>query len=188
MARFNFKTGLLIGAVLCAALIASCLKSEDPEPASPPNELTSRYCNDPNAINYNWGFPGIADSTLCIYPVDHFLGQWTLTDSVFHADSSFNYAATQTLTFTATEDTLRSHLKVSGLCDNGNMLLATADKYGRAVIDSMNYQTPGQFFCSQADTVTGSFQFWFSGKDTMDVRLNIIGAEAGYHKGVAIRN
>lgn len=188
MAKFNFKTGLLITVAVCGTLIASCLKTEDPEPANPPDGLTGHYCNDPNAINYNWGFPGIEDSTVCVYPVDSFLGQWTLTDSVFHPDSSFNYTDTQIILFASTEDSVRTHLKISGLCNNGNNLLATADKYGHAVIDSMNNQVAGQFFCSQADTVTGDFQFWFSGKDTMDVRLSVSGASAGYHKGMAIRN
>lgn len=185
MSKINFKNYLLaLGAIICM-FAAACLKTDDPPPAKPNPNLKNHYCNDPNAINYNWGFPGIPDNSVCIYPVDSFVGQWALTDSVFHSDSTFNYLATRNLSFLSTEDTLHSHLKIMGFCSNNLPLFATADKYGHAAIDSMDSQNAGQFFCTSTDTVTGNFQFLFTTKDTMIVRLNIVGSDAGFHKGIA---
>lgn len=185
MTRLNFRSYLMMAAGVICFFAVSCLKANDPPPAKPNPNLKNHYCNDPRAINYNWGFPGIPDNTVCIYPVDSFLGQWSLTDSVFHADSSFDYLLTGTLNFTATEDSSKTHLKVLGFCNNSSPLFATADKYGYAGIDSMNNETAGQLLCSASDTVTGSFQFLMNTKDTLRIQLNITGANAGYHKGIA---
>lgn len=172
-------------AALTCVWAASCLKADDPPRATPNPELKNHYCNDPNAINYNWGFPGIPDNSVCIYPVDSFVGQWTLSDSVFRADSTFNYLDTKILSIQATEDTLHAHLQVLGFCNNSMPLLATADKYGNAVTDSMDKEHAGQFFCTPSDTVTGKFKLLMTNKDSMIIQLNISGTNAGYHKGIA---
>lgn len=185
MKVFDFKSGLLIVGAMALLSIASCLKADDPPPAKPNPNLTNHYCNNPNAINYNWGFPGIPDSTVCVFPDDLFKGQWVLTDSIFHADSTFNYAETQTLNFLPTEDSSRSHLKITGFCGNTSFLLATADKYGNAVIDSMNSTTAGQFLCSPNDTAIGEFQIIQPGRDSMQIQLTVTGLSGGYHKGIA---
>lgn len=186
MSKINLKTVLLLTAALAVLIAASCLKVKNPAPVKPNPNLTNHYCNDPNAINYNWGFPGIPDSSVCIYPVDPFLGKWQLVDSVFHSDSTFNYVDTQTITFESTDDTLHEHLKITGLCNGGNTFLtATANKYRQATIDSMDNHTAGQLFCSPTDTISGEFQFLFSAKDTMSVRLTVLGSNSGYHKGFA---
>jgi len=183
----SFKSGLLIVVAIVIVSAVSCLKSENLPKAKSPSELVNHYCNDPRAVNYNRGFPGIPDSSVCVYPVDAFTGQWTLTDSMFNADSTFNAVSVQTISFVATEDSLLSHLKVTGLCGNGAALLATADKYGQATLDSMDSHNAGQLLCSPADTATGKFYFSFSGRDTMLMQLQVIGAQAGFHKGIATK-
>lgn len=183
----SFKSGLLIVAIIVIVSAVSCLKPEDLPKRQLPPGLTGHYCNDPRAVNYNRGFPGIPDSSVCVYPVDAFVGQWTMTDSVFHADSTFNTVSVRTVSFVSTEDSLLSHLRISGLCDNGMAVLATADKYGQATLDSMDSHNAGQWLCSSADTATGKFYFSFSGQDTMLLQLRVIGTHAGFHKGMATK-
>jgi len=188
MSYHYLKNGLLCVAGLCLLMAASCLKSDDPPPAEPNPDLTNHYCNDPNAVNYNRGFPGIPDNSVCTYPVDSFVGQWLWVDSVFHPDSSFNFTDTKTLAFQATEDTLHSHMEITGLCNNpGVPIQITADKYGTALIDSVDKHYAGQFFCSPADTVSGRFRFPLDRRDTMMIELTVHGPSAGYHKGKAHR-
>ena len=187
MKAASFKSVLLVVVAVSVVSVVSCLKPEDLPKAKSPSELENHYCNDPRAENYNRGFPGIPDSSVCVYPVDAFSGQWTLTDSVFKPDSTFDAVSVQTISFAATEDTLLSHLKITGLCSNGAALYATADKYGQATLDSMDSHNAGQFLCSAADTATGKFYFSFSGRGTMLLQLQVIGTQAGFHKGTATK-
>src|SRR5690606_20742049 len=110
---------LLIVTAITVVSVVACLKPDDLPKAEPPSELANHYCNDPRAENYNRGFPGIPDSSVCVYPVDVFSGQWTMTDSIFRPDSTFDAVTVQTISFSSTEDTLLSHLKITGLCANG---------------------------------------------------------------------
>lgn len=187
MTNSLLKAGLLITTSIALLVVASCLKKEDLPKGEPPAGLINHYCNDPRGINYNWGFPGIPDSSVCIYPVDTFVGQWLLTDSVFNPDSSFNRVNTRTLTFTATEDTLLTHLKISGFCPNNQTLYATADKYGQATLDTLVDHAPGQLLCSPSDTATGKFYFPIDGGDTMLIQFDVIGINAGFHNGRATK-
>src|SRR5579872_3418748 len=62
--------------------VCSCSKYKDTKATADPR-LTNPYCNDTNAVNYNWGFPGKPDSTVCFYPTDVFKGIYTFNDSIF---------------------------------------------------------------------------------------------------------
>lgn len=166
--------------------IAACRKYKDPPPAGDPG-LTNHYCNDPGAINYNRGFPGIPDSSVCIYPVDSFLGTWTITDSVYRSDLSLDTFEDRVLSFMSTEDTSLTHLAIQGWCA-GPSLLATASKYQRAELDSMSENVAGQLLCTSTDTISGYFHFGLATNDTLLFQLQVNSASGLHiHKGWGIR-
>ncbi|WP_157977153.1 hypothetical protein [Taibaiella helva] len=186
MMSTKVKGTLLLLLMGMAAVLYACSKYKDPPPAVPNDELKNRkYCNDPLAVNFNWGFPGTPDSTICIYPVDSFLGSWALTDTAFLPDGTIKSTQTRNLVFTATEDTLKTHLSATGWCGNTFPFFATANKYRRAVIDTLLEGSPGQHICNNTDTLSGSLLL---GNDTMHIDFAITDAEGTlYHKGTAIR-
>lgn len=178
-----FKSFLLISTTCALIGLTACLRAEDPEPQDPKG-LTNPYCNDPRAANYNRGFPGIPDSSTCVYPIDYFVGEWQLEDSIFYKDNTPPDFQIRTLHFESTEDTSLTHLKLLGLCTSSQALLLTADKYQNAEIDSTGRYLAGQIFCDQSDTVTGSFRYDFLRKDTILMELEVKGPTAKNHKGI----
>src|SRR6218665_3868599 len=84
--KFN-KIIVNISYTLIFLCISSCKKWVDEK--GPDLGLTNKYCNIPDAVNYNWGFPGIADSLVCYYPADVFKGDFILHDSIFGTNDSF---------------------------------------------------------------------------------------------------
>ncbi|MBC7553481.1 MAG: hypothetical protein H7257_05840 [Taibaiella sp.] len=138
---------------------SACKKWEDPAAVSDPR-LTNPYCNDPDAVNYNWGFPGKPDNTLCYFPTDLFKGTWLLVDSVYitstglfiHADSIYLniYPIAQSHT----------KLAVLGFCGGGDTLkmTAAAASYNAAVDTTLgdSLTNRGQKWCRIQDTVNGS--------------------------------
>ena len=184
--RLRIQLLLLLAAGIMLGWSA-CKKYEDPPPTKGDNRLTNHYCNDPRAINYNWGFPGIADNSVCVYPVDSFIGTWKFMDSVFLEDQTFKSFAVKDLVFSATEDTLMTHLAVTGWC-NDKILYATADKYKRAFLDSLMEGISGQLLCTPTDTITGFFNQSNMGKDSMEIELTVTGNTGVLlHKGWAIK-
>lgn len=141
-------------ALLCMLVgVTACEKYTDPKGPDLSEELTNPYCNDPRAVNYNHGFPGKPDSSVCIYPVDSFVGNWLWDDSVFTTDLTFVRTEQHQINITATEDTLLSHLKLSGWCNRSFYL--TADKYRRALTDTLIEGSIGQLGCLDTDTLSG---------------------------------
>jgi hypothetical protein len=139
------------------SLILSCAKYKDSKAVTDPR-LTNPYCNDPTAVNYNWGFPGKPDNTVCFYPTDVFKGVYLYHDSVFlpppsgifiHADSLVLYIHRLSNT----------KISILGFCSNGDSLLLTASPLYVASIDTTEGDSVtnwGQRFCSAGDTVNGT--------------------------------
>ena len=183
----TLKPGLLIAA-LAAMVLFACTKYKDPPPAGPDDRLKDRYCNDSKAVNYNWGFPGIPDNSVCIYAVDSFIGTWIFRDTVLLPNNEIAEIIVKNLTFTSTEDTVKTHLAVTGWCSNSTPFYITANKYGRAIVDSLATGVPGQLLCTSTDTLNGYFHKRQYGRDTMKIELTVTNATGTrYHRGVAIK-
>ena len=142
-----------------ASVFYSCKKWVDP-PATNDPRLTNPYCNDPNAVNYNWGFPGKPDNSLCYYPTDLFKGTYQFVDSVYIASTSlFIYTKTETLQVYARSQT---KLSIFGFCDAGDSLLLHATNNYIATVDSLIGDTltiRGQYLCRIQDTINGTITY-----------------------------
>ncbi|MNS58590.1 hypothetical protein D3C72_915130 [compost metagenome] len=187
----KLQTVLLGIAGASAIWLMACEKYTDP--VKPDVELPNHYCNDPIAANYNRGFPGIPDSTVCEYATEYFEGTWEWVDSIFDKDMTFQQRQVRNLIFTPKNlatDTFRNHLTVSGFCDNSTLLKITANKYAMAMTDTLIPNVyGGQISCNSTDTVSGYFK---RTSDTLTASMNILLTEnrpAGvfYHKGKAVK-
>lgn len=176
------------------ALFASCEKWSDPEPAEDPRINERSYCNDPEALNYNWDFPGKPDSLVCIYPAEVFEGTYIYQDSVYNSDNQLDSAASRkiyTLVFTAEG---KKRLKVSGFCGTNDFLRFTAERTSfRAYADSTLRLTDtslgfGQPFCRSLDTLSGTFIKSRQDSLLLQVDLKVV-SDTGvyYHRGTAIK-
>jgi hypothetical protein len=187
MMHSKLKPGLLI-AVLSAVVLFACSKYKDPPPAGHDDRLNNPYCNDSKAVNYNWGFPGIPDNSVCIYAVDSFEGSWIFKDTVLLPNNDIAEIVDRNITFTSTEDTIKTHLAVTGWCSGNIPFYITANKYGRADVDSIPTGVPGQLLCVPTDTLNGFFNKRIYGPDTMKIELTVTNAAGTrYHKGVAFK-
>jgi len=141
---------LLVPVVLF--LVVSCQKWKDSKPFTDPR-LTNPYCNDPNAVNYNWGFPGRPDDSICFYPTDVYIGKYLFVDSVLRADNSFLYSDSLFVNFYALSKT---QMAAIGFCKGGDSLKLSVNRSMDAYIDTTI--ALGQQFCRAADTVSGFIQ------------------------------
>jgi hypothetical protein len=152
--KLFFAYSLLLIAALAGWV--SCTKYKDKK--GPAFTGTNHYCNDPNAANYNWGFPGIPDSTVCIYPTDLFAGKYQFIDSVFlQSNGYFIFVDTFTLTFYKLSLT---KLGVTGFCSTADTFYLTAGADFVATVDTLegdSITNQGQKFCVLGDTVNGTF-------------------------------
>lgn len=190
-AKKKIQFSLLGLAGVAGLWLIACKKYEDP--AKPDIILTNHYCNDPIAANYNHGFPGIPDNSVCVYATDFFEGAWIWVDSIYDADMNFQQRQTRNLSFSPlslNEDSLRTRLTVAGFCDNNTILKIRANKYASALTDTLVAGTNGgQIFCNTTDTVSGYFK---RTNDTLTQSMNIILTEnkpsgVFYHKGLAVK-
>lgn len=141
----------LLVACLFMVLGMACKRYTDPDPFSD-DRLTNPYCNDPSAVNYNWGFPGKPDNSVCVYPSAVFAGQYQVNDTVW--DNAQNPVLTQSFSLHIIPiDTVR--MKLIGFCD-------TAVHTARA----------NRFLRFNLDTVIGLGQLYCAGKDTLLVQGN----------------
>ena len=169
---------LLLGLVLT---FVSCKKYEDKTGPTDPR-LVKPYCNDPQAVNYNWDFPGTPDNNTCVYPTDVFKGEYTYTDSIYDANSKLVLHQTLQLTFIPSTKT---KLFVAGLCPTG-ALSFTASRRLRADADTT--VGIGQLFCRTEDTVSG----YISRENIVDapIRFSLtVNSDTGIftHRGSAIK-
>lgn len=136
----------------------SCKKWKDPAPVDDPR-LTRPYCNDPDAVNYNWDFPGKPDSTVCFYPTDIFRGVYLCYDSVYKDDTLFIRADSFLMTINNSSTDPTKKMEVFGFCPSGNFLKLTASPSYEATVDTTVGDSLtvnlGQLFCRVQDTVTG---------------------------------
>lgn len=173
----------IIVGILLAVLIGACQKYKD-KPAATDPRLTNPYCNDPNAVNYNWGFPGKPDSTTCIYPNQLFVGKYVYYDSIYQADYTFSYRLIDTLLIFSTSHT---SLKMTGFCPAGDTMALTAGVTYVATLDTT--EVKGQMLCRAQDTVSGTITKNLT--DTVaEVHINFtVYADTAttYHIGTALK-
>src|SRR5690606_9184265 len=114
--------------LLACTVFYACKKWTDPEPPQDPKLQERKYCNDPEAVNYNWNFPGVADSSVCIYPADLFAGTYSFTDSIYDGQEFFDSAHSQT-TYTLQFIPIdKSRLRTVGFCGISDSLKFTAER------------------------------------------------------------
>jgi hypothetical protein len=185
--------GLMAFAVLMSVIIIACKKSDSQNASAADGyNLDNPYCNDPEAVNYNHGFPGKPDNSICFYPTDVFDGVYTFEDQVFYStEYIFSPEASDTFDITL-KPVSRTQMQVFGICKGGEAIKFTADKYYRAVGDSTfvvdSLKLPGQIFCNNTkDTVTGIItRTPYS--DTLTLSLAVV-SDTGivYHTGKAYK-
>jgi hypothetical protein len=140
--------------ILSCLLIFSCQKYKD---APPKNlNLTNPYCNDPAAVNYNWGFPGKPDNTICTYPSDLFTGtDSTFIDSIFQVDLSYTYRDSFPYSCIRLSNT---EISTAGFCMSNRSFtlnLTAAITYSASIDTVLGGIGPA--FCNIAtDTITGT--------------------------------
>ncbi len=140
-----------------SGILYSCNKWKDPAPVEDPR-LSNHYCNDPKAVNYNWGYPGIADNSVCYYPSDLFEGIYDFKDTAYDTESELYLAAdSAVLTVTKLSET---QMVVKGFCAGGGELYVSATQRYLATVDTTVGDSltanPGQIFCRSQDTVIGT--------------------------------
>ena len=181
-------------AIICSVLFTACEKWTDPEPKTDPRIGERRYCNDPEAVNFNWNFPGLEDNTTCIYPSDLFKGTYLFRDSIYSADNVFDSARSGISYILQIIPSGKSKFRVLGFCGPGDSLLFTAERSTyRASADTtiiVNDSTfgYGQFFCRDLDTLTGSFTKSRTDSTALLIDFRVISdTGANLHRGTAIR-
>ena len=133
-------------------LLWACSKPDLTATGDPNNPALNRpYCPVPEAVNYNWNFPGKPDSSICYYPTDVFKGTYLLVDTFARED--FSVSGSDTFLIQLIPLT-RTRMQLKGLCSGpSDSLLLTATRFLHADIDST---TPlGRLLCRPQDTIAG---------------------------------
>ncbi len=142
----------LLSSIVFVFALSSCERWKD-KPAVNLG-LTNLYCNDPNAVNYNWNFPGKPDNTVCFYPSDLFAGVDSFfIDSIFQQDLSYTKRDSFMLSLVKLTNT---SLLMSGFCDSNRSLswTLTAAKTYLASVDTV-LGGIGPAFCRGRDSIMG---------------------------------
>jgi hypothetical protein len=170
----------LLTAGVC--LFFSCAKWKDPAPVKDPR-LTNPYCNEPSAVNYNWGFPGRPDNTVCFYPSDLFQGNYLFFDSVYLSPSGL-FVGADSFIITITKLS-NSKIGVKGFCSSGSQLRLTAGPTYVATVDTTLGDTTslnlGQALCRIQDTVSGTIS-----RDRVDSTLLHIALQVVSDTGISV--
>lgn len=179
----------LLPVFLLLAFLGACDKWEDPAPGDHP-ELNKPYCNDPEAVNYNWGFPGKPDNSVCIYPSDVFKGTYSFRDSVYRPDGSFDSLGSL-ITYTLQIHALtRQKIAITGWCSSpADSIRLTADRFFRATVDTLGGLAQGQTMCRIQDTLTtGSLTRAISNDTFVTVDFTVV-SDTGvrFHRGTAVK-
>ena len=165
-------------------LAASCEKYEDVPGQSDPR-LSRKYCNDPEAVNFNRDFPGTADNSVCFYPADAFAAQYSFIDSIY--DGGNKLLAEVPLLLTISADS-RTKMSMTGFCPGStNPIKLTANQQLRAFVDTTVLN--GQLLCRVKDTLSGYISQKTPG-DTLRLKLTFtVVSDTGlnYHEGTAYR-
>jgi hypothetical protein len=178
-----FLPGLLFGGLLAG--FQAC-KPTDYSAAAPDTLNTRFYCNDPAAVNYNWGFPGRPDNSLCFYPSDAFAGRYNYTDSIYLPDGGLDSAASGRTYVLNLRVLDRQRFSLAGFCAGGDSLRLTATRFFRATIDTT--LSNGQLFCRTQDSVLGTLTRTLVDTTRVRIELQIV-SDTGrtVHRGTAYR-
>lgn len=185
------KNGMM--GFLASLLLLSCEKWKDPSPTTDPRITSRKYCNDPQAVNYNWDFPGVADSTVCIYSADLFEGNYTYTDSIYSIDNLLDTSKAFRTVQLQLVPLGKNKLKLSGYCTNDlffttlrNGITANADTTIKINDSTYAY---GQLFCRAQDTLTGTLtRLSDSLTHTLSIQWTVVSDTAiRIHKGRATK-
>lgn len=195
--RFNTRINLpmssrtVISLLLIITALASCKKWKDEKgPADP--RLSRKYCNDPEAVNYNWDFPGTPDNSVCYYPADGFKGAYSFVDSVFNAaDNKFISVVNYTLYFGPRG---KQKFAVSGFCSNTDSVFFTSNRYYRATGDTTvrfsqdTANGAGQLFCRTLDTLSGNIDRVGNNDSFFNISFTVV-SDTGttLHAGTAVK-
>jgi len=169
----------------------ACKKYEDK--SAEDLDLQNTYCNDPLAVNYNWGFPGSPDNSTCIYPRDLFEGTYILEDSVYYKDFTLEKVVTRMMQVDAVALN-KLNVTLDSLCPNEKktMLPVTADRFFKASIDSARaYDStlfPGYPICG-TDTINGFMRKGNVGDNHIRIQFTVYSdtGKISYHIGTAIK-
>jgi len=178
--RYIFFISLLALSGVC--VFFSCAKWKDPKPVNDPR-LTNHYCNDPAAVNYNLGFPGVPDNTVCYYPSDLFVGNYLLHDSVYLSPSGL-FISADSFVIRVTKIS-NSKIGVIGFCKSGSQLLMTAGPTYVATGDTTEGDSTtiyhGQMLCRIQDTISGTIS-----KDRVDSTVLHIALQVVSDTGISL--
>jgi hypothetical protein len=168
---------------------AACKKAEDKVGVVDDRLYSNTYCNDPAAVNYNWGFPGKPDNSICFYPTAVFKGTYLFADSAFDVNYIFTGLRNITLNITAKD---YSHLSITGFCNDNTALAFTADKFFRASADTTLFSDTiklnGQLLCRPLDTLTGIITSDRNNDTSLRINFTVLSdTGVSYHIGTAIK-
>lgn len=167
----------------------SCQKDKDPQGQADDPRLQRPYCNDPQAVNYNWDFPGVPDNSLCFYPTEVFEGRYSFEDTQYYSAEYFPKGVeSYTLELEASDQT---RMVLKGFCSSGQGFTLRASRFYRATLDSMvldSLSLGGQLFCGTKDTLSGYIQYLEGEPAAIQVRFRQgTDTNAIFHTGTAYR-
>ena len=167
-----------------ATVFFSCKKWKDPAPTTDPR-LTNPYCNDPAAVNYNWGFPGKPDNSVCFYAIDLFAGKYIFKDSMYLASGLYVGYDSLVLNISPVAQS-HSKMTVTGLCGfSGSVVISMTAASYTATVDTVVGDTTtlhrGQILCRIQDTLTGTLV-----KDRIDSTLITVSFQVANDTGIVM--
>ena len=169
--------------IVCLSSFLACTKWTDTQSASDPR-LTQKYCNDPFAVNYNWGFPGLPDNSTCVYPADLYLGTYLFHDSIY---SIANVLIDTNQILLHIYKQKMDKVAILGFATAADSLFVSVLKNGNGSLDSLQ-NIPGQLLSNTLDTLNGNCFKYLS--DTLRLKINWkLKTDTGiyFHKGSAIK-
>jgi hypothetical protein len=180
----SISSNIFILIVITLVVLAGCKKYADQPGARTDPRFDRLYCNVPEAVNYNWNFPGTPDSTgtVCFYPSDVFRGSFLYTDSIYNGLNVFVRQETKTLSIVALT---RTDIGILGFCP-ALSLPFTANRNLRADADST--MPTGQLLCRNKDTLSGYIYRVID--DTMHIQFALrVSSDTGvyFHRGSALK-
>ena len=186
-----------IAPILFAILaLASCKKYED-KVGTAGDQLNNRYCNDPDAVNYNWGFPGKPDNTLCFYPTDSLIGTYLFRDTIFYSQEMrlARYDSFEVALELINRKRFRFRALNTGLFCAIDTVNFTADKFFKATADSTlimpdSILVPGQALKCRKDTLSGYITTTSQNDKTIKINFAVVsdtGSKLTYHIGTATK-
>ncbi len=169
---------------LIILLFAACKKYSDTPGLHTDPRFERKYCNVPDAVNYNWNFPGTPDSSdaVCYYPSDIFKGNLLYTDSIYDGNSKFVREEVKTLHAVASTHT---QLIINGFCPS-SAITFLANRTMHADADSNTLY--GQLLCRNLDTLSG-YIYKDSGDSLRILFALRVGSDTGvyFHRGSAVK-